>query len=149
MGLFCTITFTTLIGKIEMIILIPWFSLSSRLSFLFVKYCVSALMLKRWKQNLLRLWRKTRFARLSPPADYHAFGTRYSRFALMAYFSQTVLTESLTKINPDSLRIVDGLVLTFHWFWHSFLSSLSWRPYMLIPCLFKRLVLTLCYHHYH
>ena len=38
--------------------------------------CVSALMMKRWKQNLLRLRRKTRFARLSPPADSRAFGAR-------------------------------------------------------------------------
>ena len=48
-------------------------------------------MMKRWKlgfasQNLLRLWRKTCFAHLSPPAD-----------ALMAYFSQTVLNRVFDK----------------------------------------------------
>ena len=40
-------------------------------------------------QNLLRLRRKTRFARLSPPAD--------SRFVLVAYFSQTVLKRVFDK----------------------------------------------------
>ena len=55
-------------------------------------------MMKRWKsQNLLRLWRKTRFAHLLPPADSRAFGARYSRFALVAYLSQTVLNRVFDK----------------------------------------------------
>ena len=48
-------------------------------------------------QNLLRLRQKTRFARLSPPADSHAFGAQYSRFALVAYFSRTVLNQVFDK----------------------------------------------------
>ena len=52
-------------------------SLLSRLSFLFVKNIV--LVPSWWRgasQNLLLLRRKTRFARLSPPADSRAFGDR-------------------------------------------------------------------------
>ena len=48
-------------------------------------------------QNRLRLRRKTRFARLSPPADSRAFGARYSRFALVTYFSLTVLSRVFHK----------------------------------------------------
>ena len=44
--------------------------------------CVSALMIKRW--NLLRLWRKTRFAHLSPPADSCVYRLRRSILALRA-----------------------------------------------------------------
>ena len=53
--------------------------------------------MKRWKQNLLHLRQKTRFARLSPPADSRAFGARYSPFMLVAYFSQTVLNRVFDK----------------------------------------------------
>ena len=71
-------------------------------------------------QNLLRLRRKTRFARLSPPADSHAFGARYSRFALVAYFSQTVLNRVFDKdylkckaISPTNLSLyVEGVKLS-------------------------------------
>ena len=49
------------------------------------------------EQNLLRLRRKTRFDRLSPPADSRAFGARYSRFALVTYFSRTVLNRVFDK----------------------------------------------------
>ena len=38
-----------------------------------------------------------RFARLLPPADSRAFGARYSRFALVTYFSQTVLNRVFDK----------------------------------------------------
>ena len=61
-------------------------------------------------QNLLRLRRKTRFARLSPPADSRTFCARNSRFALVAYFSQTVLNRFFCFAKPlappakDSLR---------------------------------------------
>ena len=58
-------------------------------------------MMKKWKQtasqNLLRLRRKTRFARLSLPADSHTFGAWHSRFALLAYFSRTVLNQVFDK----------------------------------------------------
>ena len=64
-------------------------------------------------QNLLRLRRKTRFARLSPPVDSRAFGTRYSRFALVAYFSQTVLNWVFDKDYSHGLRcVVVGLLDT-------------------------------------
>ena len=77
-------------------------SLLARLSFLFVKNSVLAPSWWRGEfgfasQNLLRLRRKIRFARLSPPADSHAFGTRYSRFPLVAYYSQTVLNGVFDK----------------------------------------------------
>ena len=41
--------------------------------------------------------RKTRFARLSPPAESRVFGARYSRFTLVAYFSRTVLNRVFAK----------------------------------------------------
>ena len=57
-------------------------------------------MMKKWvgfaSQNLLRLRRKTRFARLHL-RQTRAFGTQYSRFALVAYFSQTVLNRVFDK----------------------------------------------------
>ena len=52
-------------------------------------------------QRLLRLRRKTRFARLSPPADSHAFGAQYSRFELVAYFLQAVLNQAFDKDYTD------------------------------------------------
>ena len=79
-----------------------WHSRSAQRKMCMFKDCFAS-------QNLLRLWRKTRFARLSPPADSRAFGAQYSRFALMAYFSQTVLNrfcfaKPLAPSAKDSLR---------------------------------------------
>ena len=56
-------------------------------------------------QNLLSLRQKTRFARLSPPADSRAFGARYSRFALEAYFSPTVLSRIFDKDQERGSKI--------------------------------------------
>ena len=74
--------------------------------------CVSALMVKKFaSQNLLRLWQKTRFARLSPPVDSRAFGAQYSRSALLAYFSQTMLNRVLDKdyLSPSALQTTNKL----------------------------------------
>ena len=63
-------------------------------------------------QNLLRLRQKTRFARLLPPADSRAFGARYSRFALVAYLSQTVLNRVFDKDYIESIDLyLSGMFL--------------------------------------
>ena len=90
--------------------------------------CMSALMVKKWKQHRCC---SSEFVCLSPLADTHtvrAFSAKYSRSGVMASFSQTVLNQIFDKNwqdrwNPFWQRLAGQVKLKVHvrhhWFFHN------------------------------